>query len=736
MHRQIKIKYDIIAKTKEFGVYNMILIENQKFCLKLNSDCTAESLVLKETGEECLMADEKTPFFSLTENRPWNNEIKLAYPTRRTTFQANRVRREGNNLIVGFDLVMFEAVIEIKEAPTYVTFALKDFIVGPEDFGLCPLVMEAPPVDAFRLVQLPVAQRERFGQWLNVMWDDKAAIGVIATSEYEQVDSENRKGFKIMTADTPEGIKLKGCEVALIVSSQDKFLDVVEQIEEDYDLPRGVKSRRSEHINRSVYWTHAISPQNVDEHIKYAKMGGFTKMLIYYPAVCKQYGHRPYCTTSDYTPGDDYENGYEDIKAMLKRIKDAGIDPGIHFLQTHVGSSTKYVTPVADHRLNLRQKFTLSKPLGTDDTEVYVEQNPEGCIMHEKGRVLMFDGELIYYDSYTTERPYCFKGCKRGHWDTNVVPHNMGARGGILDISEYGGGSVYIDQTTSLQDEIADEIAKMYDCGFEFIYFDGSEGTNPPFGYNISNAQYRVYKKLGSAPLFCEGAAKTHFGWHMLSGANAFDRFPADIFKKMIVKFPMDEAAMMANDFTRVNFGWWMCDNTIQPDHYEYGTSRAAAWDCPGTIQIHNISEDAIAENPRFVDSLEVFRRWEDVRKKNLLTKEQKEMLKDSDTEHILIINEQGEYELLPYEEIKTADESVSAFVFERCGKTCVVCWHKTGDGQIEISLDDDNLAYFDEIGGEKIAIEKNGNKVTIPVGKRRYLISECDRDKVIKAFM
>ena len=37
----------------------------------------------------------------------------------------------------------------------------------------------------------------------------------------------------------------------------------------------------------------------------------------------------------------------------------------------------------------------------------------------------------------------------------------------------------------------------------------------------------------------------------------------------------------MQDDFTRINFGWWRFNNETQSDIFEYGTSRAAAWDCP-----------------------------------------------------------------------------------------------------------------------------------------------------------
>ncbi len=703
-----------------------IKIENELFCLCLNEACVAESLVLKATGEECLAQSECMPLFSLTEDRPYNNEIKLAYPNKRTVFQANRVRREGNKLIVGFELITFEAVVEIKEAKDYVAFTLCDFIIKPEDFE--GLSMTPPPVAEFRLIQLPVIRKERFGQWLNVSWDETLAVCVLGTSAHPRIDAEKNKNCRILTADAVRGIKMKGCSAALVVSEPKTFLDKIEQIEADYNLPKGVANRRKESINRSIYWSEDVTPQNVDEHIAYAKKMGFTMMLIYQPAIYR-FAANIYSLWGEHKFREEYPNGLEDVKKMLSKIKSAGITPGLHILHTHIGIDSHYVTPVADHRLNLTKHFTLAKPLGTDGTTVFVEENPEDTVMHEKCRVLKFGGELIYYENYTTEYPYRFLNCKRGHYGTFVTPHEMGTIGGVLDISEYTATSVYLNQNSSLQDEIADDLSALYNCGFAFVYFDGSEGTNPPFEFHIPNAQYRVYRKLKQEPLFCEGAAKAHFSWHMLSGGNAFDVFPMDVFKAKIAEFPMEEAPRMINDFTRLNFGWWGFFDDTQPDHYEYGSSRAAAWDCPVTVMENR---SLFRTTPRAEDMFEVLRRWEDVRAKHWLTEEQKKMLKQGDQEHILLINEAGEYELLPYDNVSDAEESLSAFIFERNGKNCAVIWHKTGEGKAEIPLSETEFVYVDEIGGAQVLTEKKEGITVIPVGKRRYILSEIGREELI----
>lgn len=711
------------------NIANDVILENVHCRLTVGADCLVKSLLIKESGEECLRLDEDIALFSVTQERPFNNEVKLAHPNKRTTYEGNALRREGDRLIVGFELAPYEAVVTIKEADDYIAFELTEFLLTDESYP--GLTMSMPPVAEFRMIQLPVVNRENFGEWLNVSWDACAAVNVLGISPYARIDSARRKGYRILSADAVKGIKLKGCPAALIAAPTAKLLDCIASLEEDYDLPRGVESRRNyPTINSSEFWTTWINPSNVDEHIAYAKKGGFRMMKIYYVALTHEEGG--YCYCGDYDLSGAYPNGLSDVKDMLDKLKAAGITPGLHVLQTHIGLKSRYVTPTVDARLNLKRAFTLAKPMGMDDTEVYVHRNPEDSEMFPQARYLTFGGEMIGYEAYTTEPPYKFTGCVRGAHNTTVVSHPAGERGGILDISEFGATSAYIDQNSDLQDEIADKIAQLYNQGFGFIYFDGSEGTNAPFGIHVPNAQYRVYKKLKPAPLVTEGAAKAHFGWHFQSGGNAFDVFPPEQFKDAIDRYPAEEAPRMREDFTRLNFGWWNfvlpTETSIgtQADLYEYGTSHAAAWDCPATIQV---PLSTLRAHARTDDILEVMRRWEDVRQTKWLDEEQKALLRVPGKEYHLLINERGDYELVPYEQIETSSRDLRAFVFARGGETYVTFWHLSGSCEMKLPLDaaDYTLAY--EIG------KPIPHGDTIALGARCYLKSAQPRETVLQAF-
>ena len=700
-----------------------IIIENKSFRLVVGADCIAKSLVCKATGEECLAPGVKLPLFASTQERPFNNEVKLAYPCKRTTYPASSLRREGDRLVVGFDVAPYYAFVKITEQDDYIAFSLEDFRENETGYGT--LKLDRPPVAEFCLLQLAVADRKNFGEWLNVMWDADTAINVLATAPQTLIDSQEQDGYHIMHAHVRKDVRLKGPGVALITCGKDALMDAIAKVEEDYNLPRGVENRRHPLNNASVYFADNVNPKTVDQHIAYCKAGGFRMMQIYYTSMFFEGDHWSYAGNYDYN--EDYPNGREDLVAVLNKVKAAGITPGLHFLAPHIGMKSRYVTPVADHRLHLKQHYTLAKPLGLEDTTIYVEQDTSDAVVREEVRVLQFGGELIRYEGFTTEYPYCFTGCTRGAYETNIVEHPLGQIGGILDVSEFGAFSCYLDQNTSLADEVAQKLADAYNCGFCFVYFDGAEGTKAPFGYHIPNGQYRVWKKMQPQPMLAEGAAKAHFSWHMLSGGNAFDIFKPAIFKQKIGEYPAQEIKRMKNDFTRVNFGWWAFFGTeTQADHYEYATSRAAAWDCPATIQS---DLKKFAESPRTADILEVMRRWEEVRATKWLTDDQKEQLKNLEQEHILLINEQKEFELVPYDRIENAaggDPEITAYSFVRNGENHVVYWHHSADGALKLSED---VQVMDELWEQPKCCAE------LPLGKRRYVKSSLPMEKLITAF-
>ena len=725
-----------------------ITIENESFRLAVGDDACVKSLVVKTTGEECADLSQKTPLLTVTQDRPFDNELKLIHPHKRTTYPANSVRKDGDLLVFGFEHGLYEASVRVKKAPRYVLFTLEDFPFERKG-SYKYLRMDVPRAATCRFLRLPVRDRRNFGNWLNACWDERAAVCVAGASPHPDVDHEERPGAKVLYADAIAGIRLRGASAAIIAEpGREAFLDAMDSFERDLGLPRGVKSRRSEIVKEPIFHLSGdYSLARTDEAIALMKKGGFRLATMSYHNLFKSSPSWGLC--GDYDWRDDIPNGEADVRAMLEKFHAAGMYVGFHTLHSHIGLKSRYVTPVADPRLNKTRRFTLAAPLsaGTNATEIAVFEPTADVPMYAPCRILQFGGELMSYESCSAEPPYRFFGVKRGVHATRVVAHARGEVGGILDVSEYGTPmSCYADQNTDLQDEVAAKLARAYNCGYDYVYLDGSEGVNAPFNYHVANAQHRYWKLLKREPIFGEAAAKSHFGWHMLAGANAFDTFPPEIFKANLRAYPFKQAPITQQDMTRVDFGWWHFalprapkggqpgSMGTQADLWEYGVSVATAWDCAASILMQL---GALKAHPRTDDIFAMMKRWAEVRRSGKFREEWRDELKDVSREHHLLVNAKGEYELVRYEQILAGDDArpVRAFFFEKDGANWVLYWHCTGEGRLWLPVAPDKIALFDEFAGKPVAVEPAAGGAVVPAGARLYLKTALPRSEVEAAF-
>ena len=186
----------------------------------------------------------------------------------------------------------------------------------------------------------------------------------------------------------------------------------------------------------------------------------------------------------------------------------------------------------------------------------------------------------------------------------------------------------------------------------------------------------------------------------------------------------------MRLDFSRVNFGWWKFYRDTRVDVHEFGTSKAAAWDCPVTVQINLLD---LYANPRTEDILEMMSRWEDVRARGWLTAEQKEqIIREERQEFTLLRLPSGEYELLPYAQVPFEKyQGVTAFVFERNAEAHVVLWDDLGSSRVTLNSDalDDVSA---TLGGYAPEMEQREGKTVLQLSRRSYLKSSMTKDALV----
>lgn len=721
-----------------------VLVETDGIRLLVGADACAESLVLKESGIECLAPEVRVPLFSVTQERPFNNENKLTEPTRQTTYLAVSLRQETKDrLVVGFPHRQYEAVVRLRRGRGYVVFDLEGFRCDRAT-SYNYLKMDIPPVSSFRILQLPVRDRKNFGSWLNVCWDDAAAVAIVGTSPQAEVACDDRGGCRILRADLSAGTGLQGFGAALVAApGRERFLDAMDALEIDFSLPRGVQSRRRPEIHEAIFHASGENPlAAVDELIAYARQGGFRLMTFSDADVARTMDS--WQLHGDYNWRSDFPRSEGELTAALEKVKRAGIRPGFHTLHTHIGLKSRYVTPVADPRLHKRRRLTLAAdlPVDADPGEVTVLEPLTGVPLHDGCRVLQFGGELMTYERVAIGGVPCFVGVRRGAFDTRREAHRRGTVGGVLDVSEYGlPGSCYIDQDTDLQDEVAEKLARFYNCGFEYVYLDGSEGVHQPFGFHVANAQYRYWKRLVPEPIFGEAAAKSHFSWHMLGGANAFDCFDPERFKAKLREHPLVQAPRTWQDMTRVNFGWWclyLPDGKsvgTQPDMWEYGMALATAWD--GAISVM-ISVEALKTHPRSADILEIMRRWNEFRRRGPMSPAWRARMRDASREHHLIVNGDGDYELVDVEQLAVGgrrDGDVRAFVFLRKNLTYVLFWHVRAEGALALNLPECSMRVAETPDGPGKRPEVWQGGVLLKAAGQRYLVTDLPVEDVRRAF-
>ena len=708
--------------------YAQVVIENHDLRLVLGNNGHAESLIHKATGQECLAAGVDLPAFTVKQYRPYDNETQLTYVTRPTVFPANAVTRQGDTLRVGFEHLDYIAVISVKTGDHYIAFQPEYFIKKEKKLG----VKAETRVDEMTFLQLPVKDREHFGSWLNVSWDGQVAVNLLGTDVHTRVDDVTGKGYHILRAATVKDIRLTGTGAALIVTSADRLLDDVAQVEKDYHLPPGVANRRDPKYAWSYYECRDVNPGNIDEHIRYARMGGFRMMVIYYPSFARSMGHFPWRR--------EYPGGMEDLKYVTKKIRDAGMIPGFHIHYNKAQINDPYVTPVPDPRLNLRKIFTLAGAVDDKATVIPVEENPQGITLFEGRRLLKIGDEIIEYTGYTDQQPYRFTGCKRGVLHTKAAAYGKGYKFGLMDVDNW---PIFIrfDQRTSIQDEVAEKIADFVkEAGFRFIYFDGAEDVNRPYWYNVSLSMERVYDKLDPQPFFSEGACKAHFNWHILSRGNAFDTFKPEEIKEAVDKRHLGAAAYNADNFTCVDFGWIGYtppgEGTIgiQPDMIAYIASHAAGWDSPLSL-VGDLGN--LGSHPRTPDNLAVLKRWQEAGRAGFFTDEQKTELKKAGKEFVLLKDGQGNFELHECRRIKNIagnDPHIRAFIFRKKDHTWVEYWHTSGESSLILKTSLSHVRLYDG-AGKKVKIKKSTDGILIPAGGIRYLDVDLPEKEVEELF-
>jgi len=716
-----------------------VVLQTQDLRLEIGADGLVKSLTAQPSGIEYVWTAAPMPMASVYKEGQMAVGSQEAYgefegPEYRggQCLPASAVSLAGDKLTIRFAGANVTAVYQVTTAPHYLAFKLLSLAADSI-------------IDRIDLLQLRVKRLPFLGPWIDVAYDDRFGICLCAGNIRTNAGMSQHPEYVEMRVLATRNVALEGATAVLFGCSnpKERFLEAMEVVERDFQMPAGAKNRRLPAQDYSYLWCYP-TPDNVDQYIALAKRAGFRMILFSYTSVTQGAGH--------FLFNQQFPNGIDDLKKVTDRIRSAGLAVGIHIHYSKADRTDSYVTPVPDGRLHKVRTFLLSAAVDEKADTLTVYENPAGCTRDKDRRILQIGKELIAYRDYTTQPPYQFTGCERGHLKTTAAAHSAGEPTGLLDVDDWV-RFIRFDQNTDIQDEAARRLAEIINATgpYDMLYFDGAEDVHDPFWYHVANAQHRVYRLLKPAPPICETAMSGHFSWHIMSRGCAYDVVNEHV-KSFCREISCRTAPIRARDFTRIEFGWIArLHPDMGPDVFEYVLSRGAAWDCPFSVRV--TLADAAA-HPRADDCFDTIKIWEDARVAGKLTEAQRTMLKTldpkqyeyvkvwnavflprwidawskgtfNDQEHHLFLNERGEYELVPIREVPAvAGGRVKAFLFQRASQpndTYVVLWANRGELSLTLPVPPERLTVMRPFGTQ-VTFEKSQSGVAVPVGSRRYL--------------
>ena len=405
-----------------------VVLETDNLRLAISDGGMLESLATKPSGAEYSAVYERADIYGDRAAGP----IAVAYRGNRA-FPASQVLRSADRLTVHFSGTDVAATYQFRQTEHYLAFKL--------------VSLKGDPIDRLDLVQLRVRKLGRVGRLINLNYDDEFGICLCAGNVQTDASMDDRGDYLLMRATAEKEVGLVGTTAVLFgcPDPRRRFLDVMEIVERDFDLPAGAKHRRLPVQKYSYLWVRP-TPENIDQYVELAKRGGFRVVLFSYTS----FTDFPRGGPGHFAWGRNYPNGMADLKKVTDTIRRAGLKLGLHIHYDKAVKSDPYVSPVPDDRLHKLRTFTLAAEVDRTAETIPVQENPGGSALADGMRILQIGKELVAYESYTTTPTYRFTGCERGHLSTAAAAHREGDSVGLLDVDTWH-SFVRYDQDTDIQ---------------------------------------------------------------------------------------------------------------------------------------------------------------------------------------------------------------------------------------------------------------------------------------------
>ncbi|MBN2507131.1 MAG: hypothetical protein JXQ71_10585 [Verrucomicrobia bacterium] len=476
-------------------------------------------------------------------------------------------------LTFGFAGVQGAAVLAVDTREDFFTFGVRSLTVTN--------------VESLTFVDLPVVAAAYRGGMANMLSDDTDAVCLRGCDlAVEMAVGGNPPALRVWTT---AGHGLTGWRAGLAAGPKREMPAMLRAMAVEAGVPvsnlGGPWSLGAE-ANRGSYLFADLSLDAVGDWIELARRGGFTHLHV----------HGWWDTLGHYGVNTNlFPRGLADLKEAVARIHAAGLKAGVHTLTACIDPRDGWVTPEASPHLIAAASYTLARPMSASDTILFVNEKPAAG--HDvvftymgNGNAIRIGSEIVQYGQVVSEPPYAFAKCRRGAFKTRPAAHAAGDRADYLQQRYL---AFYPEPGSPLADQVAERIAAVVNtCGFDQLYFDGSEGMMSRYG--IDFMRHAIFKRFRGEVLIEASEWGAH-NWWFHSRIGAWDH-PVWAAKRFHDLHVASAARFRDADLLEPQMGWWA---PRQPspqarghflDEIEYFGAKNLGLDSAMSIQGVNVS--------------------------------------------------------------------------------------------------------------------------------------------------
>jgi hypothetical protein len=336
------------------------VFETNSIRYSVGHDGVSKGLVDKAHGQRWLDT-RATPLFSIKKGDRW--------------IPVSSLQGDTGSLQASFGNTGVEAVVKIVSHPDYLTIEL---------------VSVKGDVEGIQLAHLKTQPLENTGGILGVQWNDQFAIALLGLSDRVQVTAG---GDGTLTASVYPEFGMAGQQVALVAVPTPRFLGTVQKVEQDFHLPSpqlsGHWAKESPDV-RTSYLFVDLTEDNVQDVIRYARLGGFRYVLIYSGTWSSSAGSYPINTKN-------FPHGEQGLKDTIDKLHAAGLKVGMHMLTGSVSKND----PIAlrhDARLLKDEQQQLVERYGTFYADLRTSLKEE-IADRIAGLINRCGFDMIYFDN-------------------------------------------------------------------------------------------------------------------------------------------------------------------------------------------------------------------------------------------------------------------------------------------------------------------------------------------------